>query len=69
MSNSTLLLLSLAGAYIAWLQLQLYIHKRIVRAFQASAIVVPVPAGRSGSGWLWLGLLLLAGAAVVAVAR
>ena len=69
MNTVTLLMLVLVGAYIGWLQLQLYIYKRIVRAFQASAVVVPVPAGRSVGGWLWLGLLLLAGAAVVALGR
>lgn len=69
MDPFTRLLLVLLGAYIAWLQLQLYIQKRITRAFQAAAVVVPVPAGRGGAGWLWLGLLLLAGAAAIAAWR
>ncbi|MBI3360497.1 MAG: hypothetical protein HY023_05235 [Chloroflexi bacterium] len=53
---------SVAGAYILYLRLQLYINQRILRAFQASTIVVPPTKKASDPrlGLLAIGLILLA---------
>ena len=59
-------------AFIGYLSLQLYIHRRILEAFQRAAIVLPsAPEQSSGlkSGLVVLGLILTMGFVVMLLAR
>jgi hypothetical protein len=59
-----LIIVGVLLAIIGYLSLQLYIQKRILRAFERAAVVVPAqPESTSGlkSGLVMLGLVMLAG--------
>ena len=66
------IIVGLLLAFIGYLSLQLYIHQRILNAFQRAAVVVPArPESSSGlrSGLVVLGLLMLAGLVFTLVVR
>jgi glucan phosphoethanolaminetransferase (alkaline phosphatase superfamily) len=57
------ILLSLAVAYVGYLQLQLYISRRIIQALQTTNLEPADKVQRTSSRWLLfaVGFLLLAG--------
>jgi hypothetical protein len=72
---SPILVLIIVGvllAFIGYLSLQLYIHQRILRAFQRAAVVMPAssesPSGLR-SGLVVLGLAMLVGLVFTIVVR
>jgi hypothetical protein len=67
-----LIIVGVLLAYIGYLSLQLYIHQRVLKAFERAAVVVPTqPESPSAlkSGLVVLGLAMLAGLVFTLVVR